>query len=63
MNTTTKIDRATILMAAAKIGCCPSVAEKILLSGADAARNRVHRERGQQVRVELGLDAKAPNAA
>jgi hypothetical protein len=62
-NRASKIDRATVLMAAAKIGCSPPVAEKILVHGASAARNRVHRERGQQVRIELGLDTDTPTAA
>jgi hypothetical protein len=57
------IDRSTILIAAAQIGCCPSVAEKILREGSTAARSRVHRERGAQVRAELGFDPEPERAA
>lgn len=49
------VDRATVLIAAAKIGCDPRVAEKICREGPEAARNRVHRERAPGVLAELGL--------
>lgn len=60
-----KPSRAAVLMAAAKIGCCPATAEKILTHGAAAARNRVHRERAPGVLEELGfaLPSDPPPAA
>jgi hypothetical protein len=64
MHTPGRPSRATVLIVAAKIGCDPRVAEKIIVHGPDAARNRVHRERAPEVLAEMGLPSEGgPRAA
>lgn len=63
MSTPRTFDRATVLLAAAKIGCDPRTAEKILRDGPRAARNRVHRERASGALAEMGIVHDSPHRA
>lgn len=59
-HTTHTPDRETVYIVAARVGCDPRLARRIVEQGPTAARNVVQRERAERVCAELGLHIGAP---
>lgn len=56
----TPVSREIVLMVAARIGCDPRTARKLLEHGVDGIRNVVHQERARAVLAELGIGKPEP---